>query len=161
MGARKVLHKPVWLVAVAVAALAAVAAACGDGEEGPAATPAAATPTPAGPTPVTGAIDVDMGDNFFVFQDARKPDILVAVGQEVTVNLVNDGQTIHNMHIAGVDNKYDVDLCTLAGEEPCSDPEIFRAGDTGILTFQFDQPGTFDFRCDFHPDEMVGTITVQ
>ncbi len=124
-----------------------------------------ASPTSdASPTPVetpSGGDLVTMGDNFFEFQGAREPTIEVSLGQEVTFELTNDGLAIHNMHIAGSDNEYGVSVCELGGDEPCSDPNIMAGGDTGTITFRFDQPGTLVFRCDFHPVEMVGTLIVQ
>jgi plastocyanin len=41
------------------------------------------------------------------------------------------------------------------------DPPRARAGEGGQLVGQIDQPGTYRFRSDFHPVEMVGTITVR
>ena len=39
---------------------------------------------------------------------------------------------------------------------------LFMPGDTGTLTFTApDEPGEIQFRCDFHPDVMTGTITVE
>lgn len=31
-------------------------------------------------------------------------------------------------------------------------------GDTGTITFRFDELGTFDFRCDVHPVQMTKTL---
>jgi plastocyanin len=43
-----------------------------------------------------------------------------------------------------------------------SDPELFMGGDVGTLAWGTpSSPGEIIFRCDFHPVEMVGTITVQ
>ena len=41
-----------------------------------------------------------------------------------------------------------------------SDPGDMVSGDTGAIIFRFDEPGTFDFRCDFHPLVMTGQIVV-
>ena len=108
-----------------------------------------------------GSLAVSMGDNFFEFAGEAEPAIAVAAGEEITIDLTNDGLAIHNMHIAGTDNEFGDAICELGGEEPCSDPDLFQAGDTGSITFSFDEPGTFIFRCDFHPAEMIGTIEVQ
>ncbi len=97
-----------------------------------------------------GNIATSMGDNFF---DANE--VIVASGAAVTFDLTNDGIAIHNMRIAGVDGEYNTDDDTL------SDPELFTPGDTGILEWTApDQAGEIIFRCDFHPIEMIGTITV-
>ena len=108
-----------------------------------------------------GSLAVSMGDNFFEFEGDTEPTIAIAAGEEITIDLTNDGLATHNMHIAGTDNEYGDSICKSGGEEPCSDPALFQAGDTGSITFSFDEPGTFIFRCDFHPAEMTGTIEVQ
>ena len=128
--------------------------ACAQTQRGPA-------PAPSGePITIEGEAAMEMGDNFFQLEDQSPPTLQVSVGQEVTINLTNDGQAIHNMHIAGVDNVYDVGLCETGGEEPCSDPSAMSPDDTGAITFTFDEAGTFDFRCDFHPAVMTGQIVV-
>ncbi|HWO93415.1 MAG TPA: cupredoxin domain-containing protein [Dehalococcoidia bacterium] len=107
------------------------------------------TPEPEGPVEVRTEWDISMGDNFF------EPNrIGVPVGQQVTVNLTNDGQAIHNMRIAGPDGEYDTD------DDVVSDPDTVRPGEEATLTFTANEDGTIDFRCDFHPTEMTGTIVV-
>ncbi len=117
--------------------------------------------TPADGGPTGGAIAVSMGDNFFELDGQLEPDIAVPLGEQTTIDLTNDGFAIHNLHIAGTDNEYGIVFCETGGDEPCSDPALFAGGDTGDITFQFDETGTFVFRCDFHPVEMVGTFVVE
>ncbi len=131
------------------------------GQRGAAGPVVTASPTPTGsPTPddssipVEGEISIEMGDNFFQLDGQRNPTLQVTVGQEVTVNLTNSGLAIHNMRTAGEDNEYNTD------DDDVSDPQVVVAGETATLTFVFDQAGTFDFRCDFHPIEMFGQIVV-
>jgi uncharacterized cupredoxin-like copper-binding protein len=59
------------------------------------------------------------------------------------------------MRVAGPDDEYNTD------DDIVSDPEIIGAGDDGELTWDLPEAGDFRFRCDIHPVEMVGTITVQ
>ena len=42
----------------------------------------------------------------------------------------------------------------------CSTPNKLAAGGTGTLTFTITTPGTYHFRCDFHPTQMFGTFVV-
>jgi plastocyanin/mono/diheme cytochrome c family protein len=122
---------------------------------------AAAPSGPSGePIPIEGEVTMEMGDNFFQLDGQQSPILEVSVGQDVTINLVNNGLAIHNMHIAGVDNTYDVVFCEVGGDETCSDPALMAGGDTGTIEFRFDDAGTFDFRCDFHPVLMTGQIVV-
>jgi mono/diheme cytochrome c family protein/plastocyanin len=121
-------------------------------------------PAPAAPAgePITieGEVTMEMGDNFFQLDGQQSPILEVSVGQDVTIDLVNNGLAPHNMHIAGVDDTYDVDFCEVGGDEVCSDPALMMAGDEGTITFTFDEPGTLNFRCDFHPVLMTGQIVV-
>ena len=108
-------------------------------------------------TPVVGSTDVVMGDNFF-----ESDDITVAAGDTLTFNLTNEGASAHNMHIAQPDGSYSDDLCDVDGADPCSDPSAVKSGETAVLVWEVDdEPGTFSFRCDFHPDDMTGTLTIQ
>ena len=132
-------------LAVLVLVALGLGAGCGDDEE-------EATPptTPGAPADQTER-EMIMLDNFFA------PDRLtVKAGQTITVNLENQGQNTHNMHIAGLDNEYD------AGDDDfISEPDTFKSGDKGKIVFQIDQPGVYDFRCDFHTVLMTGEITVE
>jgi plastocyanin len=109
------------------------------------------TPSPTSSGPAGNEVAVMMDDNFF---DPEQ--IAVAADQEITFNLTNDGSAIHDMHIAGADNEYDSE------DDAVSDPEIVSGGQDAVLTWQSPAAGgEIDFRCDFHPDQMTGTITVQ
>jgi plastocyanin/mono/diheme cytochrome c family protein len=122
---------------------------------------AAAPSGPSGaPIPIEGEAAMDLGDNFFQLDGQQAPTLEVSVGQGVTIDLTNNGQAIHNMHIAGVDDTYDVDFCEVGADESCSDPDRMTGGDTGTIAFRFDEAGTFNFRCDFHPAVMTGQIVV-
>ncbi len=133
------------------------------GEEGtpPCGQLAAAPSGPAGePIRIEGEVTVELGDNFFQLDGQQAPTLEVSVGQEVTIDLTNNGQVTHNMHVAGVDNVYDVGLCEAAGDESFTDPNAMAGGYSGAIVFRFDEAGTFDFRCDFHPVVMTGQIVV-
>ena len=122
---------------------------------------AAAPSGPSGePIPIEGEVAMELGDNFFQTDGQQNPIFEVSVGQDVTIDLVNNGLAIHNMHIAGVDDTYDVDFCEAGGDESCSDPSVMAGGDSGAIAFRFDEAGTFNFRCDFHPAVMTGQIVV-
>ena len=109
----------------------------------------------------TGGDLIILGDNFFEYDGEREPAISVALDQEVSFNLENQGAAIHNLQVNGMDNTYTVNTCEPDNASRfCSDPGLLRGSDKGTLTVQFDEPGTYNFRCDFHPTEMFGTLVV-
>lgn len=127
-------------------------------EDGTAAEEAVASNTPAvtardgaSPAPGDGSQAITMLDNKF------DPDTLtVAVGAVVTFDLTNKGTAIHNMRIAGEDGEYNTD------DDAPSDPELITGG--GTATLDWTAPGSageIAFRCDFHPTDMTGVITVE
>jgi len=141
------------LAATVLTFVAAFAFAGGGAGEGPAASESpepGETPPPATP-PAGGAIAVSQGDNFF---DPKE--ITVEAGASVAFDITNEGAAIHNLRIAGTDGAYDTD------DDAVSDPDLLRGGDTAELAWTAPaEAGDVPFRCDFHPVEMTGTITVQ
>jgi plastocyanin/heme-degrading monooxygenase HmoA len=145
----------VFVVGIAALAIGGTAGAIYDEEHkethtvAPTAPPNGGEETPAAP----GEAVIDMDDNFFV-QEA----ITVASGTEIPVN--NLGSAIHNVHVASADGTYAEAFCSTGGETPCSDPDTIPGGDSGVLLVDL-PPGDYNFRCDFHVDEMNGVLTVQ
>ena len=66
-----------------------------------------------------------------------------AVGEEAAFEVANDGDTEHNVTITELE--VDEDL------EP---------GVRMFVTFTPEEPGSFEFFCSYHPDQMTGTLTV-
>jgi plastocyanin/heme-degrading monooxygenase HmoA len=117
------------------------------------------TEPPTDGTPTAPGNVIEMDDNVFVFNGEENPNLTAAAGTEVTFELSNVGNALHNMHIAA-GGDYDAAICAGGGEDPCSDPPRINGGDDGTITFNL-PAGTYDYRCDFHTVEMVGTLTVQ
>ncbi|MCC7363755.1 MAG: cupredoxin domain-containing protein [Dehalococcoidia bacterium] len=69
---------------------------------------------------------------------------------EVTYTLNNRGQTVHNISF------YESE----GGAEIVMGPPI-KGGESGETTFTTPGVGTYFFVCDFHPEEMTGTLTIQ
>ena len=136
--------KLLMLSASMILSIALLAAACGGGGDGDGAGPA--------------SFDISMDDtlepevtNFFKLNE-----FTVSPGQQVTFNTTNKGSAIHNMRVDGGDGEYDTD------DDTVSDPDLFQPGDTGTLVWTApDETGTIIFRCDFHPMEMIGAISVE
>ncbi|MGD9933665.1 MAG: copper-containing nitrite reductase [Dehalococcoidia bacterium] len=116
-----------------------------------AAATAAATTAAATAQVLSGDIPMEMRDNSFAPKS-----MTVAAGSTVTFKLDNVGKAIHNMRIANRSGDYE------AADSVVSDPELIRPGEAGELEWKVpSQAGTYKFRCDIHPVEMVGTITVK
>ena len=116
---------------------------------------------PGGGPPGGGATSITLGDTFFEFEGKQKPTIQVPAGVETVFDLTNDGSAIHNMHIA-VTGEYRSQFCApTPNDDPCSDPKQLRKGQTGTISINIAEPGTYHFRCDFHADQMTGTLEVQ
>ena len=126
------------LAGLAAATLLVLAACGGDG--GPEATP--------GPRAVT----IYAGDTFF-----QPNEVAVIGGRQATFRVVNGGPVfIHNMRIAGADNVFGTE------DDAVSVPDAIGPRREGRLVWQVPaQRGIVNFRCDFHPDQMTGTIFVQ
>ena len=145
------------LLALGLTAALALSFACGgdDDDDGGDDDETAAATTPAdngnGGDGGEETFDVSMGDNFF-----EANEFTVAPGTTLTFNLTNDGTAIHNMRTAGADNEFGTD------DDAVSDPDLVTAGGTATLEWTApDEPGTYDFYCDFHTTDMTGTITVE
>jgi plastocyanin/mono/diheme cytochrome c family protein len=116
--------------------------------------PAQPQTTPGPPVAVSGTVSMTMGDNFFELQGQRNPSLSMAAGQTVTFQLTNSGSAPHNMRTTGPDAEFDTD------DDTVSDPATITGGATGTLAVSFAAAGTYEYHCEFHPDQMVGEITV-
>ncbi|MGE3077159.1 MAG: cupredoxin domain-containing protein [Dehalococcoidia bacterium] len=127
--------------AVSAALLTAGLAACGGSDDDAADAGSQADP---------GNIVIKMYDSNF-----KPADLTVTAGETVTFQLPNIGQLPHNMRIATPEGVY-------RDSTWVSTPEIINPERTGTLTWEAPaDPGKFKYRCDIHPDVMVGTITVE
>lgn len=113
----------------------------------------AATPGPA--VEISGDVTLSLNDNYFDYDGSQNPNFTVAAGDTVSFTLPNDGSNIHNLRLAGPDGEFNTD------DDIVSDPDTITSGAEGTLDFTADGAGTIPFRCDFHPTEMTGEITVQ
>lgn len=116
---------------------------------------------PVGPTAEPGApAPVIMDDNVFIVNGEENPTITAAAGTEVVLQLDNVGSAVHNIHID--QGGFEVAICKTGAspDAPCSDPASIRGGAQGTITFTL-PAGTYDYRCDFHVQDMKGTLEVQ
>ena len=145
-------NKLVAMLALVLSALLVLSFACGgDDDDDDGGGTATATTDGDGGDGGEETFDVSMGDNFY-----EPNEFIVAPGTTLTFNLTNDGTAIHNMRTAGADNEFGND------DDSVSDPDLVTAGGTATLEWTApEEPGTYDFYCDFHTTDMTGTITVE
>ncbi|MEK7246982.1 MAG: cupredoxin domain-containing protein [Chloroflexota bacterium] len=150
MGAPLTVFRATFFLLLVIVAV--LAYACGDDDE-TSGEPAASFP--AGGGGGDGAevqeFNISFADNTF-----EPAEFTVAGGVIVQFNITSGGAAIHNMRTGGADNVFNDE------DDAVSDPPLVNGGETAVL--QWAAPvagGTFDFRCDFHPEAMVGTITVE
>ena len=100
------------------------------------------------PEPVQFRLEISVEDNFFTKNNLR-----MRSGDPVTLFVANEGGNQHTLRIAGQDGKYET------GDDFAS--PVINAGDIdGQSLKELSTPGTYSFRCDIHPAEMFGQITV-
>ncbi len=107
-----------------------------------------------GPVAISGTASISMGDNFFDLDGQRNPNLAVKAGESITVQLTSSGSQPHDMRTTGADAEFDNE------DDAVSDPDLIPGGGSGTLTFSFTEAGTYEYRCDFHPDQMRGEIAV-
>ena len=100
----------------------------------------------------SGIIATAAQDNFFTLNN-----FLVSLGASFTIQLVNEGSAPHNLRIAWQDGEWQSadDMAVPQDGSPLTGAGSAQA------TFTAGQAGTFVFRCDFHPTNMWGQITIQ
>ena len=103
---------------------------------------------------ISGDVEFKMSDNFFGLDEAINPTLEIAAGDTVNFTIPNVGTAIHNLRFAGPDGEYQTD------DDFVSDPDLISGGEEGTLEFTFGEAATFPYRCDFHPTEMLGEVTV-
>lgn len=136
------------LMFIPVALLAVVAvAACGDDEKDSGGSTTAAT-TPAGDGD-GGAQEITITAKDFSFSPIESD---VRAG-EATVTLDNTGEATHTMTVY-TDEEYTE---VVDG----ADTGNVAAGETGQFTTAFEDGAEYFFRCEIHPTQMTGELTVE
>ncbi|MBI1885459.1 MAG: c-type cytochrome [Chloroflexi bacterium] len=101
--------------------------------------------------PTDGVLETATRDNCFTRNNFK-----VAAGQQVTIKVTNEGQNQHDLRIAGLDGEWNTD------DDFVAPPEGFLAsGESGEVEFSLDEAATLVFRCDVHPTQMWGQVSVK
>ena len=107
-----------------------------------------------GPVDVTDGTVINMNDNFFEVDGETNPQMHVAATTSIGTVLENLGAAAHNFRIAGPDAEYDTD------DDIISDPDLIPGGESGAAPIEL-AAGTYLYRCDFHPDAMLGEVVAE
>ena len=78
---------------------------------------------------------------------------MAAAGDAVTLTLTNGGNAPHTLTV------YEDEAYTTAGAD--ADTGTVAGGGEGAFTATFNDSKTYYFRCEIHPSQMMGTITVE
>jgi plastocyanin len=97
--------------------------------------------------PAGGVIEIATINSLFASNN-----LLVPVGESVTIRVTNEDAAQHNLRIAGIDGQYDTE------DDAVTSPDALNQGDVGELEFAPPVSGVYSFRCDFHPGSMGGQI---
>ncbi len=141
-----------WLIAVFVLAIGAGILAVlilSSGSSGPTGDESIADPRVAGQTP-DDSVSLNVDDVNF-----SNTDLTGNAGEVIEFLVTNTGTISHNMVVAGPDNEYGT------GDEFEPDPFAIKAGETGRGVVKMDVPGTYQFRCAFHPLIEFGTLVLK
>jgi plastocyanin len=119
------------------------------------------TPDPrlGGASPVE-SFNISATDSGVAINPLFVPDTITAkAGEVLQIKVKNDGSSVHNLVIAGLDGQYGTsDDWTTIDPNNSSNPQSILVGDTGTVDVKIDQPGTYKFHCLFHPDQQVGNL---
>lgn len=104
-----------------------------------------------GPTSTPGA-QADTQIAVLATEDTFEPTVLTAsAGQTVAINLTASGRFAHNIRIAGPDGQYETD-------DDLVSEDVSPGGSVELIVDL--EPGTYEFRCDFHP-QTGGTLVLE
>jgi plastocyanin len=158
-GERRRFRLSPWLIATPVVvagavALAVLVATSGSSETtGPAAesTPDARVAEQAS----TASFAIEAGDDGTGNNSFFTPNTVSAkAGEVVELVVTNTGAVSHNLRVSGPDGEYGT------GDDFESQPFAIEPGATVRTAVKIDSPGTYPFRCDFHPALQFGTLVL-
>ena len=142
-----------WLIATLVVAIGAVILAVfvltsgSSGTTGPA-REVAPDQRVAGQTP-TASFSIDVDDVSF-----SPSTISAKAGDVIELVVTNTGTISHNLRVSGPDKQYGT------SDDFESEPFAIGPGETGRTVVKIESPGTYPFRCDFHPVQEMGTLVL-
>lgn len=80
-------------------------------------------------------------------------------GAVIEIIAKNTGTVAHNVRVSGPNKTFEPD--EPRSDDFFSDPITIQPGETGRVRLRLDTPGAYPFRCDFHPQQQISTLTIQ
>jgi len=152
---------PVVVGGIVVVAVLILTSGSSGGGGGPDRTP---TPDPrvAGQTP-TASFNIEASDKGQGSSDSfySPAEIRAKAGDVIELVVKNTGTVSHNLRVSGPNKKFDVDTSGEKGDDFEMPPNTILPGKTERLVVKIDKPGTYPFRCDFHPQVQKGTLVLE
>ena len=126
----------------------------GSDSDGPAAPTATPDPRVAG-LPIAKTVDVEADDDGQEVNPRFSPTSVTGnAGEVIEIRMINVGSVAHNLRVSGIDKEYDT------RDDFLTDPGSIKGGEEGSVLVKIDEPGTYPFRCDFHPDQQIGNLVL-
>ena len=127
----------------------------GGDDDGPNSTPIVTPDARIAGLPIDVTFTVEADDNGQNVNPRFVPTAISAeAGQVIEISMPNVGSVAHNLRLAGLDGEYDT------RDDWLVDPGTVQPGETGRVVVTFDEPGTYPFKCDFHPTQ-TGILTLR
>ena len=157
---RERLGAPLLWGGIGASALAAVVVVgivlfAGGGGGSSAPTPVPTRDPRVGAGPVAKTVTVDADDQ----GQAANPTFSVTTitgkaGDIIEIKLTNIGSVTHNLNVAGIDGEYGT------RDDWITTPQSVKPGETGTVLVKLNNPGTYPYHCDFHPDQQKGVLVL-
>jgi plastocyanin len=103
----------------------------------------------------TASFTIEAGDDGAGNNSFFDPDTIRAnAGDVIELVVTNPGSVSHNLRLSGSDKEYGT------SDDFESEPFAVGPGETGRTVVKIESPGTYPFRCDFHPALQIGTLVL-
>ena len=157
------VHVSPWLIATPVVAIGVGIVAVLVLTSGSSGTTGGVSPSP---TPDARVAGLPIDESFEIVADddgpsnpaatsSFEPNTLTAnAGEVIEIELKNEGSVTHNIWVAGADNDYDT-------ADDWGPIDLIGTGETGRLVVKIDEPGTYLFRCQIHPEVQIGELILE
>ncbi len=156
------VHVSPWLIATPVVAIGVGIVAVLVLTSGSSGTTGGVSPSPT-PDPRVAGLPIDESFEIVAGDDGAnpavssffEPDTVTAnAGEVIEIELKNTGSVTHSIWVAGPDNEYDTD-------DDFGPIDLIGPGETGRLLVKIDEPDTYLFRCQIHPEVQIGELILE